>query len=260
MLDKIVDAKKLEVLLAKKNCPVQNLASQVETGSFALSKVLNAAAWSLIAECKLASPIKGRLCSRFTVAELAAIYSLNGAAALSILTDRHFHGCLQHLAEVRKVTALPLLRKDFIIDEYQLFEARAAGADAVLLIARILSQSQLREFLAIAGELGLDCLVEVHSREELDKVLETEARIIGINNRDLQSFTTDIAQTFTLLPYIDNRLVISESGIGSASDVSRLKEAGVRGALVGEGLVTAAAIAEKVQELAFIDMRRNEHA
>ncbi len=152
---------------------------------------------------------------------------------------------------VRAVTPLPLMRKDFIIDEYQLYESRWAGADAVLLIASLLTADEIRRYLALTRWLGLDCLVEVHNREELAKVQRTPARLIGINNRDLTTFKTDLATTFALLPDTDGRrLVISESGIAGGADARRLRSAGVRGILVGEGLVTAGDVLARTRELA----------
>lgn len=252
MLDKIVAKKRQEVAAKKQKRPLKSLMQDISPGCFALSSALRQSEWSLIAECKSASPVKGRL-SRCSVPELAAIYAGNGAAALSVLTDSHFCGSLEDLVSVRQVTSLPLLRKDFIVDPYQIVEARAAGADAVLLIARILSAAELRDFLHTAQGLGLDCLVEVHDTEEVGAVLQTDAAVIGVNNRDLHNFTTDIEHTFTLLPAIGgDRMVISESGIKGRQDALRLKAAGVRGALVGEALVTAGDVAAKVRELALI--------
>lgn len=253
MLTRIVDVKRMEVARQKHQVPLTEVMATMQMGTFAFAKALAARQWSLIAECKLASPVKGAL-SGFTVSELAGIYEMNGAAALSVLTDSHFYGSLAHVREVRAVSRLPILRKDFIIDEYQIYQARAAGADAILLIAAILDDNQIIRFLAIAKELGLDCLVEVHSREELERVFRSEAPIIGINNRDLQTFQTDIQQTFALLPYCGtHRLIISESGINTRENVCSLKQAGVRGALVGEGLVTAADISRKVRELSLTE-------
>lgn len=248
MLNKIVERKKAEVELQKRQVPLEQLTRALPTGNHALAKAF-AADWGLIAECKLASPVKGRL-SNLAVEELAKIYNESGAAAISVLTDRHFEGNLSHLQAVKAISKLPVLRKDFIVDEYQLYQAQAAGADAILLITAILSDDQLKRYLAVAGELGLDCLTEVHNREELARAQQTEAKMIGINNRDLTTFRTNIEQTFALLPFCDTeRLIISESGISSGADAERLKQAGVRGALVGEGLVTAANIARKVSEL-----------
>ncbi|MEG6586722.1 indole-3-glycerol phosphate synthase TrpC [Dendrosporobacter sp. 1207_IL3150] len=251
MLDKIVAKKEYEVAETKKQIPLQALRQQIKPGNFALSKALRDNDWGLIAECKLASPAKGQLCEDYTVPELAKTYTEHGALALSVHTDPHFKGIITDIAKVRAVTDLPILRKDFIIDEYQIYEARAAGADAILLIAAILTDYQLRDYLYKAWSVGLDCLVEVHTKEELQRVLKTPAELIGINNRNLQTFKTDIVNTFELLPDChDDRVVISESGIKSGNDASRLKEAGVRGILVGEGLVKAEDIGQKTRELA----------
>jgi tryptophan synthase beta chain len=251
MLQRIVEERRQEVDLRKVAVPRGVLEKTILKGSFAFSKAVREAPWALIAECKLASPVKGQLCPDHTVPELATIFSVAGAAALSVHTSRHFAGQLEDIAAVKAVSKLPVLRKDFIIDEYQLYETRWAGADAVLLIAAILSDGELASFLATAGTLGLDCLVEVHNREELSRVQQTAAEFVGINNRDLRSFTTNIENTFALLPYCDSRrLIISESGIKSREEAMRLKQSGVRGILVGEGLVKTADIAGRVRELA----------
>lgn len=251
MLDAIVAARRRDVAAAKKNRPLAAVLPASRPGPGAFHKALAAADWALIAECKLASPAKGTLCHRHTVPELARLFTAGGAAALSVHTSPPFRGCLEDIAAVRAVSPLPIIRKDFIIDEYQLYESRQAGADAVLLIARILTDDELARFLALANDLGLDCLVEVHSLEELQRVQRTPAAIVGINNRDLRTFTTDLAVTFALLPFADRRrLIISESGIAGGSDARQLKQAGVRGVLVGEGLVTAADIPARTSELA----------
>lgn len=250
MLAKIVAAKTVEVAANKEIRPLSVLQAGLKQGDFAFSKALRRTDWALIAECKLASPAKGRLCDRHSVPELADIFTRGGATALSVHTSTPFLGRLEDLADVRAVTSLPLLRKDFIIDEYQLYEARWAGADAVLLIASLLTVDQLGQFLAVADSLGLDCLVEVHSRRELSAVQQTSAAIVGINNRDLTTFKTDIATTFALLAETDGkRLIISESGIKDGTDARRLKAAGVRGILVGEGLVTVNDILTRTREL-----------
>ena len=250
MLKQIVASKREEVAAAKERQPEAGLRQQLHPGSFRLSAALAASDWSLIAECKLASPVKGRFDSGCSVDQLAAIYEKNGAIAISVLTDRHFDGTAAHVPAVRQVTDLPILRKDFIIDSYQLYEARVLGADAILLIAAVLTDGEINRFLAQAAEIGLDCLVEVHDEEELRRVLATPARLIGINNRNLHTFTTDIATSLKLLPLCGpDRLVISESGIRTAEDALRLKEAGARGILAGEHLVTAGDIAAKTREL-----------
>lgn len=251
LLEKILRAKREAVAAAKRAQPLEKLRDLACPAGFAFRKALQNTPWALIAECKLASPSKGRLCEKYTVAELAQIYAESGATALSVLTDTHFCGTLAHIGETKQVSALPVLRKDFIIDPYQIYEARSSGADAILLIAGILSDEQLQEYLALTGTLGMDALVEVHTLTELQRVQRTNACIVGINNRDLTRFVTNISTTLRLLPYCDkDRLVISESGIKDGVDVLRLKEAGARGVLVGEGLVTAADIPGKVRELA----------
>jgi indole-3-glycerol phosphate synthase len=261
MLNQIVDSIRLHVAEQKKSCPLATLS--YERGTFALSHALAATKWALIAECKLASPAKGTLCGTHTVPELAAIFTAQGATALSVHTSAPFRGKLADIAAVRQVSQLPILRKDFIIDEYQLYEARAGGADAILLIAAILTDAELTHFLSLASELGLDALVEVHSRPELERVRQTPANLVGINNRDLTTFQTSVENTFHLLPHCDPRWrLISESGIHNANDVRRLKAAGLQGILVGEGLVQTPDIAARTKEFAQpeIDTRRNEHA
>ena len=224
--------------------------ADVHPGNFTLSRAIKNSGWSLIAECKLASPAKGMLCQTHRVPELARIFAANGAAALSVHTSAPFFGALSDISAVKAVSNLPVLRKDFIIDEYQLLEARAAGADAVLLIAAILTDSDLDLFLGLSRELGLDALVEVHSLTELERVQHTSAELVGINNRDLTTFKTSLENTFRLLPHCSpGRLIISESGITDAADAVRLKAAGVHGILVGEGLVRAPDMAVKTREL-----------
>ena len=252
ILAEIVEQKKKIVAAAKKALPLDDLKRQVRPGRFGLSHRVRGEAWSLIAECKLQSPAKGRLCRAYSVTELAKIYGENGASALSVHTDPHFLGSNEDFAAVRKMTDLPMLRKDFIIDEYQIYEARMLGADAVLLIARILSPRQLMEFLYLTWGLGMDALVEVHDEEDLRAALATPAEFIGVNNRNLKTFTTSIENTMALLPSIgEGRTIISESGVQSERDAERLREAGCDGILVGEGLVTSANIAEATRRLAF---------
>ena len=188
----------------------------------------------LIAEVKKASPSKGVIREDFDPVRIAGTYQESGATCLSVLTEKKFfQGSLAYLGAIRKAVGLPLLRKDFIFDEYQIFEARAAGADAILLIAACLDRHQLEDFLGIAGSVGLDVLVESHTGKELDKTLHAGARIVGINNRDLMSFTVSLQTTFDLLKDIpDDRIVVSESGIKSRDDVAKLEKAGVDAVLV----------------------------
>ena len=205
----------------------------------------------LIAEVKKASPSRGVLAADLDPVGLASTYAAHGADAISVLTDaKYFQGSLDVLRQIRAAVAVPLLRKDFTIDEYQLWEARAAGADAVLLIVSILEPPLLRDLAAAAKGLGLAALVECHTNAELDVALEAGSRIIGINNRDLGTFETRIETTLTLLPRIPpGPIVVSESGFFAGADVRRVVQAGAHAVLVGEGLVRATDVAAKLREL-----------
>ncbi len=205
---------------------------------------------SIIGEIKKASPSKGIIKEDFCPQQIARLYDENKVDAVSVLTeDRFFKGSNLYLKQVRKVTNLPILRKDFIIDSFQIYQSKALGADAILLISAILTKRQLADFQKIAKVLGLCCLVEVHNEEELDIVLETDAEIIGINNRNLRDFTTDIRNTEDLIKFIPNdKIVISESGIHSKKDMDYLKSLGVSGVLIGESLMKAQCIGEKLKE------------
>ncbi len=205
----------------------------------------------VIAELKKASPSRGVLAADFDPEALARVYAAHGAAAISVLTDeKYFQGRLELLGLVRGVTDVPLLRKDFTIDEYQVWEARAAGADAILLIVAILDDPALGDFYAAAKGLGLGALVEVHTAAELDRALAVGARAIGINNRDLGTFETSLDTTLALLPSIPpGPIVVSESGFFTGEDVRRVVDAGVHAVLVGESLVRAADPGAKLREL-----------
>lgn len=205
----------------------------------------------LIAEIKRASPSKGPLAPGLDAPALARIYEKAGAAALSVLTEPEFFGgSLDDLEAVRAAVKLPILRKDFIVDTYQLWEARASGADAVLLIAAALPMAELARLLKATEQLAMAALVEVHDRAELERVLELDAHMIGINNRDLHTFSVNLETTLELRPLVPKeKLVVSESGIHSRADVQRLREAGVNAILVGEALVTSANPAAQIQEL-----------
>ncbi|OGO02345.1 MAG: indole-3-glycerol phosphate synthase [Chloroflexi bacterium RBG_13_52_14] len=206
----------------------------------------------LIAEVKKASPSKGLLCTDLNPASLASIYARCGAAAISVLTEtRHFQGSLENLAVVRnQVPGIPLLRKDFIVKPYQVFESRAWGADALLLIVSILDDKELKELIALTHTLRMQCLIEVHNEIELERALTCQAKIIGINNRNLNTMTADIEVTARLRPHIPaDRIVVSESGIKERSDIQKLRKLGVNAALIGEALVTTADIPAKIKEL-----------
>jgi len=208
----------------------------------------------LIAEIKKASPSRGVICSDFNPAEIAQTYASNRASAISVLTEaRYFQGNLSHLRDIRKALGngrLPLLRKDFIHDPYQVYESRAYGADSLLLIVAILTPEKLEELLGLSHELGMSCMVEAHNEDELEIALRSQARIIGINNRDLDTFTVDLTTTQRLRPLIpSNRIVVSESGIKNRSDMEKMEEWGVDAVLIGEALMSAPDIAAKMKEL-----------
>jgi indole-3-glycerol phosphate synthase len=254
ILDEIVAYKKEELIETKR---AASFAEQKRRASDAgpargFGAALSAGtAIRLIAEVKKASPSKGIIRQDFDPVRIADTYQASGASCLSVLTEKkYFQGSLEYLDAIRKTVGLPLLRKDFIVDEYQIYEARAAGADAILLIAACLDRRQLEDYLGIAAGLGLDVLVESHTGKELDKTLLAGSRIVGINNRDLTSFIVRLQTTFDLLNDIpDDRIVVSESGIKTRDDVMRLEKAGVDAVLVGESLMREKDIGKKVKEL-----------
>jgi indole-3-glycerol phosphate synthase len=256
VLDDIFAHKRTEVSAASRKVSLSSLESAVKdlpnppAFAAALKKSL-AAAPSLIAEIKHRSPSKGILCPDFKPLDLARTYTENGAAAISVLTDeKYFGGSLGYLQDIAALElGIPLLRKDFIFDPYQLLEARLAGASAVLLIVAMLEPRQLRDLLVSAQEFGMDALVETHTREEVGQALDAGARVIGVNNRDLHTFNVSLETSLLLRPMIPLDVVmVAESGIHCAEDVSRLAAAGVDAMLIGEGLVTAANVAAKMRE------------
>lgn len=194
---------------------------------------------AVIAEVKKASPSKGIIRENFNPTEIATSYAAHGAACLSVLTDvQYFQGAYDHLRQARAACALPILRKDFMIDPYQIIHARAIGADCILLIVAALSLSQLLEFESLAHELGMDVLVEVHDKDELDTALNMKSVMLGINNRNLRTFETSLQTTVDLLPYIpEDKLVITESGILSGEDVKTMRDHQVNAFLVGEAFM-----------------------
>lgn len=206
---------------------------------------------AVIAEVKRTSPSKGRIRADFDHLAIAALYEANGAAAISVLTDeRFFEGKMEYLSEIKGRVSLPLLRKDFIIDPYQVCQSRIIGADAILLIAAILDGPDLGNLIELAEELGLTPLVEVHCGEELERAVDAGAQVIGINNRNLQTFVTDLETTRELAPLVpEGRIVISESGIGGRGDIELLARSGVHGFLVGETLMRAPDVGRKLREL-----------
>jgi indole-3-glycerol phosphate synthase len=253
-LDKIVDQKLAELEQEQKDTPLSELEAAVREKSppLDLAKALAGDSLHLIAEVKRASPSGGVLKPDLDVVKLAQSYARCGAAAISVLTEGHyFGGSGQDLVAIRqKLPQTPLLRKDFILKPYQVFEARAWGADALLLIAAILDDNQLKELLSLSHELGMQCLVEVHSQEELKRALKQDARIIGINNRNLDTLAVDIDVTRRLRPLIPpDRIVVSESGLKGREEIEELRKLGVNAVLIGEVLVTASDVAAKIKEL-----------
>jgi indole-3-glycerol phosphate synthase len=260
ILDRIVAAKRQELERRRKEEPLGILRTrlaQAPPPTRSLAQALRGPSLGLIAEVKRASPSRGVLRADLDPQALARTYGSSGAAAISVLTEeQHFQGSLDDLIAVRAVLdgrgdpRPPLLRKDFLFDAYHLFEARAYGADAVLLIVAILNPELLAELLALARTLGLECLVEVHDEEELERALAANAQVIGINNRDLRTFEVDLALTERLRPLIPaDRVVVAESGVHSRADAERLRALGVNAVLIGEALVTADDPAAKIGEL-----------
>jgi indole-3-glycerol phosphate synthase len=257
ILDKIVAVKREEVAaaLAKKSLAMvrADAESRVLTRDFegALRAKIAAGQAAVIAEIKKASPSKGVLRQEFIPADIAQSYAEHGAACLSVLTDKQFfQGSVDFLKQARASCDLPVLRKDFLIDVYQVYEARAMGADAILLIAACLDDAQMGEMEAVARSLDMAVLVEVHDRAELDRALKLKTRLVGINNRNLKTFEVSLQTTLDMLPSVPaDRLLITESGILSADDVKRMREAHVNAFLVGEAFMRAAEPGEALAKL-----------
>jgi serine O-acetyltransferase len=236
------ECKLREVGHAEHRVPLEELKSRAEekrAGRRSFREALGQEGMSLIAECKRASPSAGVIVPHYYPEEIAASYERGGARALSVLTDRcHFHGGIEDMTTVREATGLPVLRKDFLLSPYHIYQSAAHGADCVLLIVRFLKEGELADLYALATELGLDALVEVHNEAELDEALRIDPQIVGINNRNLELLTTDLAVTETLRSRIpDGKVVVSESGIKTHDDVKRLSDMGVDAILVGEHLL-----------------------
>jgi indole-3-glycerol phosphate synthase len=253
MLDKVIAQKREEVEQRKKVATMTYLQERIarQKPALDLALALKGDYIRLIAEVKQASPSRGMLSPNFNPIELAQTYAEGGAAAISVLTEaNYFMGSIEHLAAIKEVVGLPLLRKDFIFDPYQIYESRAYGADALLLIAAILSQRQFKELVSLSHSLGLRCLVEVHNEGEVEGAVLSEAEIIGINNRDLNTFVVDINTTRRLRPLVPKeKIVVSESGIKSRKDMEKLRKWGVDAVLVGEALITAGDVLVKMKEL-----------
>ncbi|HKB59649.1 MAG TPA: indole-3-glycerol phosphate synthase TrpC [Gallionellaceae bacterium] len=253
ILKKILAVKAQEVAAAKPKIPLPQLRAQADNAphvrdfTAAIRDKIRAGLPAVIAEVKKASPSKGVLREDFRPAEIAASYAAHGAACLSVLTDEQFfQGSAAYLQQARAACALPVLRKDFIVDPYQIYQSRAMGADAILLIAAALSLSQLKEFEALAHSLNMSVLVEVHDAQELELALQLETPLIGVNNRNLRTFDVSLQTTLDLLPRIAKaeqgygwRIVVTESGIVQPADVALMREHAVHAFLVGEAFMRA---------------------
>ena len=245
ILEKILSVKKEEVAMQRQFRSESDLLREAQARkdvrgfANALREKIRQKKTAVIAEVKKASPSKGIIRENFNPSDIAHTYAAHGATCLSVLTDvQFFQGSTDYLRQARAACPLPVLRKDFMIDPYQIINARALGADCILLIVAALSAEQLVDMEVVAHELGMDVLIEVHDRAELDVALNMKSPLIGINNRNLRSFETSLQTTLDLLPHIpDNRYVITESGIHSADDVRRMQEHGIYGFLVGEAFM-----------------------
>ncbi len=257
ILSEILQHKATEVSARVKKTPLSEvrkqagLASPTRGFADAVETAINEGRAAVIAEIKKASPSQGVLREDFWPAEIARSYELAGAACFSVLTDeKYFQGADAYLQQVRTACSLPALRKDFVVDPYQVYEARSLGADCILLIVSTLDDAQLRDFYHLARELSMDVLVEVHDEQELDRALGLRAALVGINNRNLRTFETRLETTLELLDKIpDDRIVVTESGIHTQADVARMRENKVNAFLVGETFMRAEDPGAKLIEL-----------
>ncbi|HBN26674.1 MAG TPA: indole-3-glycerol phosphate synthase TrpC [Desulfobacteraceae bacterium] len=244
ILEKIVDRKKEEVIEAKRNISENQLQQHLypvpgRRSFFKALKKPGQSGVNVIAEIKRASPSKGKICENLDPEYYAAEYETGGAAALSVLTDRtFFKGSIDDFKKARSRVSIPVLRKDFLISSYQIYESAVVRADAVLLIVRILSRNQLRDYLGLCAELNLDALVEIHSREDIEAAIWAGAKLIGINNRNLSSFKTDISTAVNLVSLLQpDQIPVAASGISSRGDIDANLRAGINNFLIGESLV-----------------------
>ena len=257
-LDKIIEQTASAVEIDKQKIPLQELKSYLsdlnETKGFfkSIKARHDDGLVSVIAEIKRASPSQGLIRENFNPKDIAQSYQASQATCLSVLTDApFFQGCLEDLSSVREVVDLPLLRKDFIVDEYQIYQSRFYGADCILLIASVLSDIQLKEFKEIAQELNLDVLVEVHDRPEMDRAKDLGFSLIGINNRDLKTFKVNLETTINLSEDLKDKIIVSESGIKTKEDVNKILSSGTKTFLVGESFMRASNPGEELKKLFF---------
>jgi len=262
ILEEILEHKQQEITLAKKAIPTEQLEGMPDftRQCFSLRRALSGKDISIIAEIKKASPSKKVIREDFNPLEIAREYVGSGASALSVLTDnKYFQGDIRYIADIRSSVPIPILRKDFIIDSYQLTEAKAFGADAVLLIAAALKPERLHDLFNEANALGLECLVEVHNIEELNILNFVSAKIIGINNRNLSTFTVDISTAIRVASRIPKDIiVVSESGISNRADIDQLTAHGIHAVLVGESLMRAKNPGEALRALLTTSKEKNK--
>lgn len=254
ILDQIINKRKKDVEALRQHTNPRDLMLKVENNPFypeSFKQALGGRFFNIIAEVKKASPSKGLICPDFDYIQIAKDYENGGAAAISVLTEPHyFQGADQYLTEIKEVVGIPVLRKDFIVDEYQIYEAKVIGADAILLIVAALDQKQIQHFLKTAKYLGLDCLVETHDEEEVKRALEAEAEIIGVNNRNLKTFEVSLEVSERLRELIPkNKIFVAESGIHTQEDIRRLKALEVDAVLIGESIVKSSDRVAKLREL-----------
>lgn len=265
MLKEIIKQKQEEIRKDKKNFPFNFLLQLINEGLPStrgfFQKLNSSSTISVIAELKFASPSKGIISDKKKYLEkIIQIYTANGASAISVLTEKNFFkGDPDYIRQAKRVTDLPILRKDFILDEYQIFQSRCLGADAILLIACLLDELTLIRFQKLASSLGMDCLVEVHNEEELIKATTAGSKIMGINNRNLMDFSIDLSVTTRLSSLVpQDCLLVSESGIKYHEDIRRLSLCGIDAILVGETLMTAHNPGDKLQKLIGVEKKRRE--
>ena len=255
ILDKIADSTKIRVENLKKKVPFDFVKSEalklVNRSPFAFEKVLKNGELTFICEIKKASPSKGLISENFPYIDIAKDYEAGGAGAISVLTEPEFFlGCDEYLKDVKKTVSIPVLRKDFTIDPYQIYEAALIGADCVLLICALLDTDTLKEYIKIADSLGLSCLVEAHDEAEVKSAIEAGSRIIGVNNRNLKTFEVDITNSVRLRKLVPQNIsFVSESGIRNAQDISVLRQIGANAVLIGETLMRSGDIGTELAKL-----------
>jgi len=266
ILDKIINSRKKDIEKLKALTSIESFIKQIENKAYPHNSFKTAIGGrfsnitgepierlgiSVIAEVKKASPSKGLICADFDYIQIAKDYEIGGAAAISVLTEpNYFLGANAYLTQIKENVKLPLLRKDFIVDAWQIYEAKAIGADAILLIVAALTQKEINYFLQVAHSLALDCLVETHDEEEVKRALEANAEIIGVNNRNLKTFEVGLEVSERLRSLVPkDKVFVSESGIHTKEDMRRLKELGVNTVLIGESIVKSADRVAKLKEL-----------